>query len=71
MPIELQRRGRAHGSRNRAARRREQSGPALGFDGMEQAILTIGIPAVIGTGALFLWVCLDIWRWMRRPDDNQ
>ncbi len=38
---------------------------------MEQAILTIGIPAVIGTGALFLWVCLDIWRWIRRPDDDQ
>jgi hypothetical protein len=38
---------------------------------MEQAILAIGIPAVIGTGMLFLWVCLDIWRWMRRPDDDQ
>jgi hypothetical protein len=71
MPIEPQRRGGAHGSRNRSARQREQSGPASGFDGMEQAILAIGIPAVIGTGALFIWVCLDIWYWMRRPDDDQ
>jgi hypothetical protein len=38
---------------------------------MEQAILAIGIPAVIGTGVLFLWVCFDIWRWMRRPDDDR
>jgi hypothetical protein len=38
---------------------------------MEQAILAIGIPAVIGTGGLFLWVCFDIWRWMRRPDDDR
>jgi O-antigen ligase len=38
---------------------------------MEQAILAIGIPPVIGTGALFIWVWLDIWYWMRRPDDDQ
>jgi len=54
-----------------APRAKGTEGAALGFDGMEQAILTIGIPAAIGTGALFLWVCLDIWRWMRRPDDDQ
>jgi hypothetical protein len=38
---------------------------------MEQAILAIGIPALVGTGALLFWVCFDIWRWMRRPDGDQ